>query len=155
MNAGKGEAHGAVRLRPSVAADTSALTAIWLRSWQATMPQIDFAARLPWLDGHLRELAARGYETICAEVDAEVVGFTVISQREQFLDQIAIDPHAWGGPAAGALIDHAKARCGALALDVNQDNPRAVRFYEKHGFRRHSAGANPLSGRPIWRYVWP
>jgi putative acetyltransferase len=41
-----------------------------------------------------------------------------------------------------------------LKLDVNQDNPRAVRFYEKHGFHRRAAGTNPTSGLKTWHYEW-
>jgi putative acetyltransferase len=39
-------------------------------------------------------------------------------------------------------------------VDVNQDNPRAVRFYEREGFRRLHEGVNPNSGLRTWRLEW-
>jgi putative acetyltransferase len=41
-----------------------------------------------------------------------------------------------------------------LELHVNQDNGRAIRFYEKHGFRKAGEDVNPRSGAPIYRMCW-
>jgi len=44
-------------------------------------------------------------------------------------------------------LDEAKRLCpAALDLEVNTDNPRALRFYEKNGFLRGESGTNPASG---------
>jgi len=37
-----------VRLRRYDAGDEAAAIALWLRSWEAAYPQLDFAARLDW-----------------------------------------------------------------------------------------------------------
>ena len=52
-----------------------------------------------------------------------------------------VSPAAQGTGAAaillGALADHARARgVTQLELFVEAENPRAVAFYERHGFRR-------------------
>jgi len=41
-----------------------------------------------------------------------------------------------------------------LDLDVNTDNARAIRFYEKRGFVIGGGGVNPLSGKPVHRMSW-
>jgi putative acetyltransferase len=37
---------------------------------------------------------------------------------------------------------------------VNQDNARAIRFYEKHGFAVAGIDSNPRSGAPLYRMSW-
>jgi putative acetyltransferase len=144
-----------VTLRPFAPGDLDDIAALWLASWQITLPEIDFAARLPWFRRHLGELMDKGYAVTCAVKAGRVVGFTAVKEGEGHLDQIAVHPDVWGGDVADRLITAAKQRAGTLILDVNQENPRAVRFYEKHGFRRLKAGANPASGRLTWCYAWP
>ena len=64
-------------------------------------------------------------------------------------------PDAWGSGLARALLDEARRISPAgLGLHVNQNNPRAVRFYEREGFVRVGEGLNPRSGLPIWEYRW-
>ena len=41
-----------------------------------------------------------------------------------------------------------------LELDVNTDNSRAIRFYDKQGFSISGAGVNPISGKPVHRMRW-
>ena len=43
---------------------------------------------------------------------------------------------------------------GGIRLDVNQDNPRAVKFYEKCGFTIRSEGVNPNSGLKTFALEW-
>jgi ribosomal protein S18 acetylase RimI-like enzyme len=39
-------------------------------------------------------------------------------------------------------------------LLVNQDNERAIRFYEKHGFEVSGTDTNPRSAAPLYRMRW-
>jgi putative acetyltransferase len=41
-----------------------------------------------------------------------------------------------------------------IRLDVNADNARAIRFYERRGFVQVGRGANTLSGRPTVMMEW-
>jgi putative acetyltransferase len=41
-----------------------------------------------------------------------------------------------------------------LDLLVNKDNARAIRFYEKHGFKYAGEDKNPVSGVPVNRMSW-
>jgi len=84
-----------------------------------------------------------------------MLGFVTVDPRNGYLDQIVVAPEEWGTPLAGALIAAAK-RCAPAGLDltVNQDNARAIRFYEKQGFVVSGADVNPRSGAPVHRMSW-
>lgn len=138
--------------------DRPAMTQLWVETWAKTMPDIDFVARLPWLESHLDGLSAGGALIRVARDGGEdglVAGFVVIHPGTGYLDQLAVAPRVWGKGAAEALMAEARRISPNLvALDVNQDNPRAVRFYEKMGLAIVSEGANPMSGRLTYRMEW-
>lgn len=139
-----------IPLRPFVTADTDAVAEFWVRAWNTTMPQFDFQARRPWLLEHLQKACAEHAAIMVAGEPAS--GLLMLWPVTGELDQLAVDPPAWGTGVAEALMGWAKARCGdALWLDVNQDNPRAVAFYSRHGFKIDTAGVNPGGLLPIWR----
>ena len=61
------------------------------------------------------------------------------------------------GHRASARRSIAKAKQispAGLDLDVNTDNARAIRFYDKQGFLIAGAGVNPISGKPVHRMSW-
>ena len=135
--------------------DLKAAIALWLRAWQAAMPEIDFSVRLTWWrERWTRELVPSNTIRI-AERDGEIAGFVVIDPGSGYLDQIAVAPEDWGTGVAKRLMDEAKRISPArISLEVNQENARGIRFYERAGFERAGDGVNPLSGRPTWRYAW-
>jgi putative acetyltransferase len=146
-------------LRPYKPADEDAAIALWLRTWQAAYPQIDFAARLEWWRARWRnEIAPSAAIVIAEQNSAEgsiMIGFVTIDPRTRYLDQIVVAPEFWGSSVAAALLDEAKRLSPSGAnLDVNQDNARAIRFYQKHGFVTVAEDVNPRSGAPIYRMRW-
>lgn len=147
----------AYRLLAYDAAHLPELTDFWIAAWNKAMPAIDFETRRGWFVDHLAVMHARGVEVTCAfdRANGDMAGFITLDLATGHIDQLAAAPAHWNKGAADALIAYAKSRApGELRLDVNQDNPRAVRFYEKHGFRRRAAGMNPTSGLKTWRYEW-
>jgi len=59
-----------------------------------------------------------------------------------WLDQLCVHPNCFGAGAAQALIEAARrASPNGIRLDVNADNERARRFYEREGFTPIGAGA--------------
>jgi putative acetyltransferase len=146
----------AYRLTPFVAAHLPELTDLWIAAWTKAMPAIDFEARRVWFVERLAALQAQGSEIVCAfdDTNGALAGFLTLDPATGHIDQLAAAPQAWGRGAALVLIGEAKRRSPALKLEVNQDNPRAVRFYEKHAFRRTAASVNPTSGLRTWRYEW-
>lgn len=142
-------------LRDARDADRPALIDIWVAAWRAAMPEIDFDARRPWLEGRLDELAASGARLLVAEVDGAPVGFVTVDPARRHLDQLAVHPAHQGSGVADRLMEGAKALSpGGLALDVNAANARARRFYARHGFRPEAAGTNPRSGLPTLELRW-
>jgi putative acetyltransferase len=142
-------------LRPYQAArDEEAALALWLRTWQKTYPDIDFAARLAWWRDHWRGLGSAA-TIMVAEAKDEIIGFVTVDHRTLYLDQIVVAPEHWGTDLASALIAEAKRLSPhGLDLDVNTDNARAIAFYQKQDFVITGDGINPHSGRPVHHMRW-
>ena len=145
-----------MRLRAAEPSDRPALIDLWVSAWRLAMPQIDFEARRGWLDLHLEESVASGSIALVAEVRGDgPVGFVMVDPRREYLDQLAVDPAHQGSGVADILMAAAKSLSPAmLALDVNGDNERALRFYARHGFRTIATGSNPRSGLPTLLLQW-
>jgi putative acetyltransferase len=142
-------------LRPYAPADEDAAIELWRRTWQAAYPAIDFAARVEWWRERWRKELVPAAQIIVAETSGALIGFVTVDPRTRYLDQLVVAPEAWGSQAAAALVREAKRLSPAgLDLDVNQDNARAIRFYEKHGFAVTADGVNPISGRPTHKMSW-
>jgi putative acetyltransferase len=142
-------------LRRYVEADEAAAIELWRHTWQLAYPNIDFTTRVAWWRERWRnELVPSAVITV-AERDGAMLGFVTVDPKIGYLDQIVVAPETWGSPLAAALIDEAKRIApGRLDLLVNQDNTRAVRFYEKNGFVVTGADVNPRSGAPLHRMSW-
>ena len=147
------ESHG-VRLR--VDGDWPAMLELWVEAWRETYPEIDFEARRDWLLRHVSALEAQGSETFCLyDSTPALAGFVVINPTTGWLDQICVSPRHFGSDAGGTLLAAARnVSPGLIRLDVNADNARALRFYERDGFMRVGRGANTLSGRETIMMEW-
>ncbi len=142
-------------LRRYEPADEDAAIELWRRTWQAAYPHIDFAARTGWWRKRWRDELVPQATIVVAEVQGALTGFVTVDPRNGYLDQIVVAPELWGGELARALLDEAK-RISPARLDllVNKDNARAIRFYEKQGFKYAGDDVNPVSGRPVNRMSW-
>jgi putative acetyltransferase len=144
-----------ITLRPYEPHDEEAAIALWLRSWQAAYPQIDFADRLEWWRQRWRNEIVIAAEIVVADQGDTVIGFVTVDADTLYLDQIVVAPEYWGSGLGATLIAEAKRISpSGLDLDVNTDNARAIRFYGKCGFVISGGGKNPISGRPVHRMSW-
>lgn len=163
-------------LRPYTAADEDAAVELWRRSWQEAYPALDFSARLAWWRERWRNVLVPACTIVVAEVEGAeqasgaearlgaagqagtggaIIGFVTVDPRNGYLDQIVVAAQAWGTPVAAQLLAAAKEVAPAgLDLHVNQDNRRAIRFYEKHGFAVTGTDVNPRSGAPVFMMSW-
>jgi putative acetyltransferase len=133
------------------------LTDLWRASWQETMPEIDFEARIGWFQQHMKRLIGDGAVGRLAldRHGSEPLGFLMVHPKTGYLDQLAVSPDAKGKGVADALLAEARTLCPqGIELAVNTENPRALRFYERNGFTRTGGGTNPNSGRPTLSLSW-
>jgi len=142
-------------LRRYAAADENVVIELWRRSWQTALPRIDFAERLEWWRARWRSELVPSAAIVLALAGDAVIGFVTVDRKTRYLDQIVVAPEHWGSGTAAMLVAEAKRLSPAgLDLDVNTDNRRAIRFYEKQGFFVAGAGRNPISGKPVQRMSW-
>ena len=141
-------------LRPYRADDENAAIALWLKTWQHTYSGIDFAVRVPWWRERWRNELVPSAAIIVAEEADALIGFVTIDDKA-YLDQLVVAPDRWGSKLAAALVDEAKRLSpDSITLLVNEDNARAIRFYERNGFAHAGKDVNPTSGRPVLKMIW-
>ncbi len=142
-------------LRPYAESDWPALLELWLASWGATRPDIDFSARAPWLADLIDRSRREGAEIVVAEDKQGLLGFALFDPQKNWLEQIAVHPRAFGAGVAQALVGEAKKVCAdGFGLEVNADNYRALAFYHCEGFLRTGEGRNSISGLPTFTLFW-
>ena len=146
----------ALTIRPYLPSDEAAAIELWRLAWQEAYPAVDFSSRLEWWGERWRRELVATATVLVAETASELVGFVTVDTSSGYLDQIVVAPQAWGrGVAAELLAQARRLSPRGITLHVNTDNLRAIRFYEKHGFRRTGEDRNPLSGAPVQVMRWP
>ena len=144
-----------VTLRPYSKADEDAAIELWRHTWQQHYPHIDFTRRVDWWRARWRNELVPAATVSVAEADGRMVGFVTVYPKTGYLDQIVVAPEAWGSDAAAMLMDEARRISpGGLDLNVNADNARAIRFYEKQGFVDVGETVNEISGAPVRMMRW-
>jgi putative acetyltransferase len=142
-------------LRLYTTADEASAIELWRQTWQEAYPAIDFSARLDWWRERWRNELVPSATIIVAETADTLVGFVTVNRDTGYVDQIVVAPQHWGAGIAEMVLAEAKRSSpGRLALHVNQDNARAFRFYQKHGFSVAGEDVNPRSGAPVYLMKW-
>jgi len=144
-----------ITLRSYIPADEDAAIDLWRRTWQHHYPHLNFNERVAWWRQRWRNELVPVVRIALAEAYGALVGFVTVDPKTMYLDQIVVAPELWGSGVALRLLDEAK-RISPRGLDllVNKDNFRAIRFYEKHGFKYAGEDTNPVSGQPVIRMAW-
>ena len=128
------------------ASDPTCLSALW---YAASLQAHAFLGQDKLLE-HKRLIETRYLpmaETWVAEApDGAPLGF--ISLLDGYVGGLFVAPAAQGRGIGRALLDQARARCGALDLEVYVENPRALRLYLAYGFREISRRAVDDEGLP-------
>ena len=120
-------------IREACPADTSALVDLWLRSVRAThtfLTEEDIQFFHPLVH---ESLTSEQLELWVLSSDANtLIGFMGLSGNS--LEAMFLDPAHLRAGHGRRLVSHARGLKGALTVDVNEQNPAAVRFYEACGF---------------------
>ncbi len=96
---------------------------------------------------------------VATSTSAEIVGtiaFAVVGQHQGHLRGMAVRPEWQGQEIAESLLSAAEAglrslSCRRITLDTTAPLERAMRFYEKRGYRRSGAVAD-FFGMPLFEY---
>ncbi|PTR32003.1 putative acetyltransferase [Rhodococcus sp. OK519] len=86
-------------------------------------------------------------ELTVADVEGTPAGFSGLAGNS--LEMLFVDDTYRGRGVGSALLRRALADHPDLILDVNEQNPQAVGFYERHGFVTRSRSATDADGRPF------
>ncbi len=125
---------------------TDELVSLWRRSVTAShrfLRSCDIDSIEPEARCGIREV-----ETLyVARTDTgAAAGFAGVQDKS--LEMLFVDAVLRGSGCGSALIDRANEDAEIEFVDVNEDNPRALEFYCKKGFRVESRSAQDSSGRP-------
>lgn len=125
--------------------DYAVLAGVWERSVRAThdfLSEADIAS----IGASLVPDYFPNVELYALKRAGVCVGFLGLSAGK--IEMLFVDSPCFGQGVGSALMRFAKER-GAVLVDVNEQNPAALRFYEKHGFHVVSRDATDDAGRPF------
>lgn len=127
-----------------------ALTELWERSVRATHDFLS-AEEIKGIRPEVRAgLAQIPVLLLCLngeEDGSEPLGFLGVAERK--VEMLFVDPAARGRGVGSLLMREAAERTGADEVDVNEQNPQAVGFYEHLGYRVFARSATDDQGRPF------
>jgi putative acetyltransferase len=132
-----------MKIRASTSADQALLLDIWLRSVRAShvfLSELDIQSLLPIVrDQVLPSLRM----WVACDADSIPIGFMGVGEGS--IEALFIAPDHFGQGAGTMLVEFAKRHLlRPLHVDVNEQNPKAVGFYQARGFE--VIGRSPLDG---------
>jgi putative acetyltransferase len=120
-----------------------ALTAVWEASVRAThdfLGEADIADLRPQVrQNYLPAVTLRAWQ----DERGSIQGFVGVLDGK--IEMLFVAPASRGRGIGRDLLRHAVDRLDAGAVDVNEQNPQALGFYERMGFR--AIGRSPLDGQ--------
>ncbi|WP_374211865.1 acetyltransferase [Alteromonas gilva] len=119
-------------LREATQADYSQLITIWEASVRAThdfLPDSEIAALKPLI---LEQYFDAVSLTCSVTESGDIVGFCGVLDGN--IEMLFVSPASMGKGIGKALTQHAIARQQATRVDVNEQNPAALGFYQGIGF---------------------
>jgi putative acetyltransferase len=75
-----------------------------------------------------------------------LIGFIGVDSGN--VEMLFLDPAYRGQGGGSLLLEHAFANFAATKVDVNEQNPQAIGFYEHQGFHTVSRSETDTSGKP-------
>ena len=142
-------------IRPYVPKDLENTVQLWYRTWHQTFPHLEHPQPHNAWKVRFRDRLARRGEVWLAELENQIVGFVVVMKEEQELNQLFVDSVDQNRGIGSDLLNKAKEICPqGLTLQTLQQNTKACKFYEKHGFKAGKLAINEINGEPNIEYSW-
>jgi putative acetyltransferase len=138
-----------MHVRPARVGDRERLLELWERSVRAThhfLEDSDIVALRPLV---AEELASDEIDWwVLVSATGAPIGF--LGFASDTIEALFIDPDYHGQGGGKFLVTHAQSLgAGALAVDVNEQNEAALRFYEALGFSVVGRSPTDEGGRPL------
>ncbi len=124
-------------------ADRPRLFEVWETSVRAThgyLSEADLQALIPLVKAGLEAFDPLH---VIRETSGEALAFLGVA--EGTVEMLFVHADHRGRGHGSRLLRHALAELGAIRVDVNEQNPQALGFYLRHGFR--VVGRSPLDGQ--------
>jgi putative acetyltransferase len=138
-----------MRVRPAGVEDRERLLDLWERSVRAThhfLEDSDVVALRPLVAEELASDAVDWWVLVSAT--EALIGF--LGFASDTIEALFIDPDHHGQGGGKFLVAHAQSLgAGALAVDVNEQNEAALRFYKTLGFSVVGRSPTDAGGRPF------
>jgi putative acetyltransferase len=136
------------RVRPARIEDRAPLLDLWERSVRGTHRFLGDRVVIALRPLVARELASDTIEWWVLESAAQLIGFLGVTKEA--IEGLFVDPEHHRRGAGTFLVAHAQHLCaGSLAVDVNEQNEDALRFYEALGFSVLGRSSTDAGGRPF------
>lgn len=122
------------------------LIEIWEESVRAThdfLPEESIHELKPLILKHYFDAV----ELRCTKQGSEITGF--IGVTESNIEMLFVKPEYFGVGIGRKLIEYALDSFGSSKVDVNEQNPNAIGFYEKMGFKKVGRSALDGQGNPF------
>lgn len=121
-----------------------------VRRWQASVRATHHFLReqnIPMLESEVRSALAQIPEPYAFSVQEKILGFIGLADGKA--EMLFVSPDCFGRGIGSELLTFAVRRHGVTSVDVNEQNPAALKFYRKHGFAVD--GRSPLDdqGNPF------
>lgn len=127
-------------------ADYDELIEVWERSVRAThhfLAEADINELRPLILEHYFDAV----ELRCVRREGRILGFSGVA--DGVLEMLFVAPESRGTGVGRALCGHAVERQNVTRVDVNEQNPQALGFYEHMGFTVTGRSARDGQGRPF------
>lgn len=137
-----------MRIRPAVPDDRDVLLNIWLASVRAThtfLTEEDIQRFLPLV----RDALASGELELWVLCSAEGAAIGWLGMGGNRIEALFLAPEHRRRGGGKRLVEHARTMHDELALDVNEQNPEARRFYEACGFVVEGRSETDGTGKPF------
>lgn len=131
-----------MKVKPVTKANYEELIEIWESSVRAThhfLPEENIVELKPVILAHYFDAV----ELWCVTKHSEIAGFIGVADAK--VEMLFVNPKYFGLGIGSQLMDYAVNNLDASKVDVNEQNPKAIEFYEKVGFKK--VGRSELDGQ--------